>query len=67
MFQLCDENLPKFCWRGRWRDLSTLWHYIQELQCASILQQYSGSVQQRIEVLVNLLPAMAVELVEADA
>ena len=31
LFREWREDLPRLCWRGRWTDPATLWHYVQEL------------------------------------
>ena len=59
MFLEWSEDLVKLCWRGRWRDLQTLWHYIQELQSVGVLQQYPREVQGRVAELAGLLDALA--------
>ena len=28
LFDEWREDLPRLCWRGRWRDFSTVWHYV---------------------------------------
>ena len=61
MFLEWNEDLMKLCWRGRWRDLHTVWHYIQELQSLSVLQQYPREVQGRVSELSSLLDALARE------
>ena len=61
LFLEWEENLSKLCWRGRWQNLTTLWHYVQELQSIAILQQYSGPVQQRVSDLAGLLDELVLE------
>ena len=36
LFRLWNEDLPRLCWRGRWKDVNTVWHYVQELQATEI-------------------------------
>ena len=60
------EDLPRLCWRGRWKDIQTLWHYIQELQSVGILQQYPAQTQARIDSLVACLAAVIEEWVSTD-
>jgi hypothetical protein len=61
LFLEWEENLSKLCWRGRWQNLTTLWHYVQELQSIAILQQYSAPVQQRVLDLAGLLDVLVLE------
>ena len=64
MFLEWNEDLMKLCWVCRWRDLQTLWHYIQELQSVSVLQQYPREVQGKVAELAGLLDALARESAE---
>ena len=35
--------------------MSTLWHYVQEMQSLAVLQQYEVGVHERISLLAELL------------
>ena len=63
-FQEWDENLVKLCWRGRWRDANTLWHYVQELQSLHVLQSIPPAARIRMRELVGLLPEVVADLLE---
>ena len=63
LFRLWNEDLPRLCWRGRWKDVNTVWHYVQELQAAEISSSFPRAVQRRVEGLVSLLPALVEEWV----
>jgi hypothetical protein len=63
LFRLWDEDLPRLCWRGRWRDVNTVWHYVQELAATEIMQFFGEEAQRRIEGLAALLPALVADWV----
>ena len=64
MFLEWGEDLARLQWRGRWRDLATLWHYVQELEAVSVLQQYPVPLRARIEEIGGLLDALVSEALE---
>ena len=60
MFREWNEDLMKLCSR----DLQTFWHYIQESQSVSVLQQYLRDVQGRVAELASLLDELVRESAE---
>ena len=67
LFRLWNEDLPRLCWRGRWKDVNTVWHYVQELQATEIGTHFTESVRGRIAGLAALLPLLVEEWVEQEA
>ena len=63
-FQEWDENLVKLCWRGRWRDVNTLWHYVQELQSLQVLQSLPPAGLSRARELAGFLPEVVAAFLE---
>ena len=59
LFQLWGEDLPRIQWRGRWRDVRTLPHYLQELQAAEIMSHLAGRAAQKVITLSALFAALA--------
>ena len=66
LFDQWQEDLPRLCWRGRWRDFSTVWHYVQELQSVVVMQQYGPEIQERIDALVALVVELGAAWVAED-
>ena len=64
LFRRWDESLVRLCWRGRWKDANTVWHYVQELQAAEIAAQSTAAVAERVQMLASLLPELVAEWIE---
>ena len=64
LFQRWDEDVTRLQWRGRWRVVTTLAHYIQELTAFGISTQWSASVHARIDEASLLLDAVLLDLCE---
>ena len=45
LFGEFDEDLQRLAWRGRWRQINTLAHYVQELAASRIGMAWSSSVR----------------------
>ena len=65
-FHEWDENLVKPCWRGRWRDANTLWHYVQELQALQVLQSIPEAPMALVRALASLLSELGEEVLESE-
>ena len=66
LFRAWQENLPRLCWRGRWTDVNTLFHYVQELQATEISASFTVEVMKRVEALAALLPYLVAEWVAQE-
>ena len=64
LLQHWGEDLQRLCWRGRWRNLSTLWHYAQELQSLRIVSALKPAARARVEEIAALLEAVEREYEE---
>jgi len=66
LFQRWDESVVKLQWRGRWREMRTLAHYVQELSASAIGTRWTPKVATRIQlmaaVIEQVLAEVAVEL-----
>ena len=54
LFMRFREDLPRLMWRGRWREVRTLSHYVQELVAAKITTNMSAEERERAEGLAAL-------------
>ena len=62
LFGRWGEDLQRLAWRGRWRAVATLAHYIQELGAARISQQWTETQRERILLAANMWETVAQEL-----
>ena len=53
-FMSLSKDLPRLCWRGRWRDQRMLATYVQELSAGLIRMRLSAADLARVEILSAL-------------
>ena len=67
LFQRWHEDVPRLRWRGRWRVVTTLAHYIQELTAVSISTDWPAGVREVIEWASELcIPSLDDLALEAE-
>ena len=49
LFQMTGESVSAVLWRGRWSQIRTLGHYIQELQCINVMGQMPEELQEKAQ------------------
>jgi hypothetical protein len=64
LFQRWNEDVVRLQWRGRWRVVTTLSHYIQELTAFGIATQWSAAVHSLIDETSALLDSVLLDLCE---
>lgn len=62
LFQRWGEDVGRLQWRGRWRVVTTLAHYIQELTAAGIASQWSAAVHAAIDDAASMLEGVLADL-----
>ena len=67
LFGHWSEDLQRLSWRGRWRALPTLAHYVQELGAARIALQWTEVQRRRIDRAANSWELVVLELLEVFA
>ena len=61
LFGEFDEDLQRLAWRGRWRQINTLAHYVHELAASRIGMAWSSSVRERLREIADSWECIAAE------
>ena len=59
LFGELNEDLTRLAWRGRWRQINTLAHYVQELVASRISQAWTPAIRRRIARIASHWIAVA--------
>ena len=64
LFERWHEDVQRLQWRGRWREMNTLIHYVQALEATLISLHQNAATRERIDRLAQHCVSILLELLE---
>ena len=62
-----SEDIPKIAWRGRWRTLSSLEHYLQEAAARFLLNQLPESTRSKVDLFGQACEPLLVTYLQSSS